>query len=259
MIKASIFSLLLVVFGFSSSLFANEKPFIISGFDDVLRQAENTGLAKSAIKILEKDKTFTGMPELYTVISKGNANPEFVLVSGIATWFDARIHKFLKTSQFPENRLYLRNWLTQWSIEDFKIAKIHEIVAERPDRNFIVIFDNSGPSLTMVDTLKKEFGDKILAVYLHEVVAKKNPEAATRYYSAFDIALNEYRAGRMFPDELREVGAAIVKEKNVNLIFPAYAVCPVDYNPCKDLTGEVFETCSQVKEHIAALCKQPRK
>ena len=49
----------------SVQLGANEKPLIISGFDDVLRQAENTSLLKATIKIFEEDKTFSGMPELY--------------------------------------------------------------------------------------------------------------------------------------------------------------------------------------------------
>ena len=37
---------------------AVEKPYIISGFDDVLRQSENTGLFNAAIKLFAKDETF---------------------------------------------------------------------------------------------------------------------------------------------------------------------------------------------------------
>ncbi len=44
----------------SSVCAAVEKPYIISGFDDVLRQAENTGLLKASLQIFEKDKTFVG-------------------------------------------------------------------------------------------------------------------------------------------------------------------------------------------------------
>ncbi len=43
---------------------ADQKPYIISGFDDVLRQAENTGLIKASLKILGNDKGFSGMPEI---------------------------------------------------------------------------------------------------------------------------------------------------------------------------------------------------
>ena len=141
--RSSIFIIFLL---FALDLRASEQPFVISGFDDVLRQAENTGLIKSALKILEEDRTFTGMPELYKALTHEEPSPRFVIVSAISNWFGNRIERFLTSAQFPSNKRYLRNWLTEWSIEKFKIEKIREVLQEKPNRKFIVIFDNSEAS-----------------------------------------------------------------------------------------------------------------
>lgn len=244
---------MIFTFCFSFQLMASNKPYIISGFDDVLRQAENTGLIKAAIKILEPDATFAGMPELYRVISVEEQNPKFVLVSAISHWFDGRIERLLTEAHYPEHRRYLRNWLTEWSIEKFKIDRIKEIIAERPDRNFIVIFDNSDASLELANSLSTLYPKEIKAIYLRQVVNKKLPQSATSFYTAFDIALSEYTAGRMTMDEVVEVAAAILLEKNPNMLFPSYAFCPISYSPC-DQKFEKQDLCLKIEEHVQTIC-----
>lgn len=244
------------IFGFlfGVSLEASEKPYIISGFDDVLRQAENTGLLKASKKILEEDNTFTGMPELYQVISGLESFPNFALVSGISSWFDGRIDGFLLRSHYPSNIRYLRNWFTQWSIEDFKMGKIREILKQRPQRSFIVIFDNSDPSLSIVNKIRTEFPGKFLAIYLRQVVDKKIPKSAIEFYTAFDIAFSEYKFGRLDDKDVIKVGQAILSENNVEMLIPYYAACPTFSNSCDTQNFKVSDMCTKVRNHIASLC-----
>jgi phosphatidate phosphatase APP1 len=230
----------------------------MSGFDDVLRQAENTGLLKAAMKIFEEDRTFTGMPELYTAIAGAEADPLFTLVSGISTLFDQRINQFLTKTKFPESRRFLRNWWTEWSIEDFKIARINQILTERPLRKFIVIFDNSTASIDMVGQIRSRFSKSVEVVYLHQVVSRDVPPGAFAYYTAFDIAVNEFLAHRMSASEVLLVGDAISKEENVESIFPTYSVCPKRYNPCPSDAG-IEDICSKVKSHVESLCARSKK
>lgn len=247
--------ILLIILIWPSMLYANEKAIIISGFDDVLRQAENTGLVKSAVKILEKDKTFAGMPELYSVISKEESAPHFYLVSAISSWFEKRISGFLKVSGYPESHRYLRNWLTEWSIEDFKISRIQKIIEEHPQRKFIVIFDNSDPSIQMATILHEKFGDKIQAVYLREVVKKEIPSVAIPFFTAFDIAMNEFTLGRMTAEEVQQVGQAIVKETHAEQIIPSYALCPSEIR-CNGSSTEIVSVCQDVQKHLQFVCAQ---
>lgn len=237
-----------------------EKPVLISGFDDVLRQAENTGLAKSAIKILEKDKTFAGMPELYQVITADETKDvKFTLVSGIATWFNGRITKFLKVAHYPQAELFLRNWLTEWSIESFKITKLEKILSENQGRHFIVVFDNSGPSLEIAETIRTQYGERISPVYLHEVIVRPAQAGTVKYVTALDIALNEMNLGRLSPVDVDVVAKAILRETNPELIIPRYAYCPVQYEPCGKASENVAAVCALVQTKISEICKSRQK
>lgn len=238
----------------SSLAQAVEKPYIISGFDDVLRQAENTGLVKSGIKMFEKDKTFTGMPELYTTISAEEPAPKFTLVSATSTMFNNRVTDFLDRSDFPVRQLDLRNWVTERSIEDFKLSHVSEIMAQRPGRKFIVIFDNSDPSLSMAQTIHEKFSDKIPVVYLRNVIKKNMPASAHPFYTAFDIVLNEYNSGRADLTDVNTVAQAILNEGELEHLIPSYALCPKDYDPCQGADKDAAPICAEVKAHVQALC-----
>lgn len=230
------------------------KAFLISGFDDVLRQAENTGLLKAGLKLFEPDRSFAGMRELYTLLTNTEDTPRFILVSAIATWFERRITDFLNETRYPSVELRLRNWLTQWSIESFKMEQISSIIKTRPDQRFIVIFDNSDASLQMTERLLAEYPNKITHVYLREVEQKEHPAGSIPFVTAFDIAVSEVRLRRLSEKEAVVVGHALLDEKDAQVIIPDYAHCPVEYNPCPDVTGDLVKICGLIQERVRAIC-----
>ena len=240
---------------FAGSALGVERPYLISGFDDVLRQAENTGLVKAALKILEADKGYSGMPELYQVVTQQEGKPHFSLVSAISHWFDRRIESFLHNSRYPEHERMLRNWLTEWSIESFKIAKISEIIAKHGDRKFIVIFDNSDASLGLAKALKTRFKDRIVAIYLRQVVAKETPAEAQSFFTAFEIAVSEFIHDRLSLEDLTKVAESILKEEERAALFPTYALCPRDYRPCPTPHKDIVKLCLSVQSHVLSLCR----
>lgn len=241
--------------GFSAFGAWNPKPYIISGFDDVLRQAENTSLVKAAIRLAVPDKTFSGMSELYSVISSEEADPKFVLISGISCWFDSRVDQLLTKHQYPSRSLYLRSWVLDPSLETFKMEHVQQVISQQPNRKFIVIFDNSDPSLDLAESIHSAFADRVEAIYLRSVVAKTVPSGATLFYTAFDIALNEYQSQRLSAAEVRRVASAILRERERKNLFPSYSICPRDYNPCQDADAEINEVCEQVRTHVLNFCK----
>lgn len=233
---------------------SKEKPIIISGYDDVLRQAENTSLLRATLKAFAQDKTFNGMPELYTVISNNRPNPKFYLVSAITSLFDERIHNFLNATGYPPHQRHLRNWLTEWSISNFKIKKMKEILVKNPQSQFIIILDNSDASLSFAKEVRQNFSNEVQSIYLRQVVQKDNPESTIRFYTAFDIAVNEYKLQRLSISELEKVGNSITNESRVDLLFPTYAICPKDYTPCDETQTETKSICDKVQTHVRALC-----
>ena len=248
----------LIIFFFLLSLpswSAEQNPYLISGFDDVLRQAENTGLIKAALKIFENDKTFAGMAELYQVLTRSESGLEkFILVSAISNVFDARIDKLLSESHYPTHKRYLRSWLTEWSIENFKISKIKKIIDDHPDRKFMVIFDNSQASIRMARTFQEKFSDKIVNIYLRKVVAQDPMPGVVLFTNAFEIALNEYKQGRLSPEDLANVGNSLLSEKIKENIFPSYALCPKEKSMCLDAPERVRQICHTVEEHLQKIC-----
>lgn len=233
---------------------ADQKPYLISGFDDVLRQAENTGLIKAALKILEDDKGFSGMPELYQAITFQETAPQFILVSAISNWFDTRIDTFLMKSHFPSNQRYLRNWLTEWFIESFKIKKIEEILKEKKDRKFIVIFDNSDASINLAKEINLRFSKNVVGIYLRQVQNKRLPLGATGFYTAFDIAQAEYDGGRLSIEDVTKVAKAVLNQQDISLLIPAYAKCPPDEDHCGFCSANIKDICAAVNRHVNALC-----
>jgi len=232
------------------------RPYLISGFDDVLRQAENTGLIKAGLKLFDPDRTFAGMRELYMLMTSEESNPRFVLISAIGIWFERRITDFLKENRYPTVQLRLRNWLTEFSIESFKMARIAEVVYAHPDRRFIIIFDNSAASLQLTKRVQAEYPNTIQNIYLREVEKKDHPVGSIPFHTSFDIALHEVKARRMSSKEAIVIGYALLEEKDGEEIIPHYAYCPKDYSPCASASGELIQVCSRVQDRIRELCSK---
>ena len=232
------------------------KAYLISGFDDVLRQAENTGLFKAGLKLFEADRTFAGMPELYLLLTNEEKQPRFVLVSAIATWFQRRITDFLSSSRFPTFELQLRNWFTEYSIEKFKMNRIAAQVNSKPDRRFIVIFDNSDASIKLAKRLMAEYPHTIQNVYLREVEKKEHLVGTSVFHTAFDIASIEVLSSRMSIKEAIVVGQALLNETDDELIIPSYAYCPKDYTACIFDTGDLVSTCKLVEGRVRQVCSK---
>ena len=231
-----------------------QRPLLISGYDDVLRQADNTSFVRAAIKTMATDATFAGMPQLYRILADDPHGARFIVVSATSSWFEGGARRFLHEAKYPDADLHLRNWLTDWSAHDFKAARIRAILSAHPDRDFILVLDNSPTSARLVETLRKEFSKRLIAVYQRTTVEREPPRGATSFITAFDIAIHELRAGRMTLDELEEVASAIVNEASGENIVPGYAYCPRDFDPCSPAVQGAEATCARVRARIAAVC-----
>lgn len=237
------------------------KAYLISGFDDVLRQAENTSLWKAGLKLFDEDHGFAGTSELYTFLTSAEEatsredTPRFVLISAISGWFSRRITDFLDHERFPTVELHLRDWLTQWSIEGFKMGEVAKVVNALPGRRFIVIFDNSEASLNLASRLLQEYPDRISSVYLRIVEQKPLPAGAIGFHTAFEVAMHEVRQRRLSEKEAIVIGHALLDEQEPHNIIPAYADCPKDYQACALAPKDLSKVCAQINERIQTICR----
>lgn len=231
-------------------------PLLISGFDDVLRQANNTSLWAAGKKVMEPDQGYAGMVDLYARMTggAGGAQP-FYVVSSFPIWLESRAVDFLNTQRYPKCEVYLRDWILEWSAEKFKLDRIQKILAENKGRKFIVILDNSQSSLDIAVKLKALHPNELLQVYVRETVRRKLPDSVVPFVTAFDIALNEFKSRRMSEDDLYEVGKASLQDGPGKSLVPDYSYCPSDYNPCADFPLQVRGMCSEISAKISRHCQ----
>lgn len=233
----------------------SSTPLLISGFDDVLRQADNTSLWAAGKKLMDPDQGYAGMVDLYTRIigGQGTAQP-FYVVSSFPIWLEGRTVDFLNTQRYPKCEVYLRDWILEWSAEKFKLDRIQKILAENKGRKFIVVLDNSRASLDIAVKLKALHPNELLQVYVRQTVNKNLPEGVVPFVTAFDIALNEFKNRRMSEDDLYEVGKASMADSPSAALVPDYSFCPTDYNPCADFPLQVRGMCAEISARVSQHC-----
>ncbi len=229
------------------------KPYVISGYDDVLRQSNNTGALRAAKKLLSKDASFAGMPELYRILANGDS--DFAIVSATSSRFTDGARELLKKEGYPPSVLHFRSWLTDWSAVEFKNARIMKLVNDNPGRQFIVVLDNSDSSVSLSARLFRDQPTKWAAIYLRETVQRDPAPSTVSYITAFDIAANEFLQGRMSRDDLALVAKAVIGEEQSSRLVPDYAFCPTDYDPCKRNEPQLRNECAPVRAKVRALCE----
>jgi phosphatidate phosphatase APP1 len=237
-----------------------DEPLLISGYDDVLRQANNTSVLRAAIRTMSKDVTYAGMSELYRVLAgDASATPSFFIVSATSSGFEDRAQQFLRDEKYPEARVYFRNWITELSIRKFKLTKIREILDAHAERKFIAVFDNSDASVELAAMLPQQFPGRFTAIYLRTTVKRDLPAGAIGFVTAFEIAAHELQAGRMTSEQFGLVTRAMLDETVHEHLVPSYAQCPRDYDPCTGLSDSIERECADVRAKIAAVCSARAK
>ncbi|WP_347356755.1 phosphatase domain-containing protein [Bdellovibrio sp.] len=238
---------------------ANEqKVVLVSGFDDVLRQAHNTNIFSAGLKLMDKDQSYAGMPELYRRMMASGGTGQFYIVSALTNWLEPRVEKLLKDHQYPPRSISMRDWVTEWSISKFKIHHIEEIMRVNPDSQLIVILDNSTASVELADLLKAMHPGKIAEIYLRQTVEGKTSPHAKSFVTAFDIAFREFVSGRLSEDDLVAVGRSLLSDKKMENWIPSYSYCPKNYDPCAGFSLGARGVCEEVKKKVSGFC-QSRK
>lgn len=156
-----------------------KAPFlVVSDFDDTLAVTnvlDRRALVKSAF--FEDGTTqpaVPGMSAFYAcLVDSQQPTPGLAVVSGSPHQWAPRIEKFLVRNAFPFAGLYLRD-LGLDTLHDYKQPVIRRLLKELPQK-VILVGDSGEHDPEVYAQIRKEFPDRVLAVYIHDVGRAEDP------------------------------------------------------------------------------------
>lgn len=196
---------------------------IVSDLDETIKITDSGsawGAVRSAFK---KGKTFTGIPEFFKG-TEAYVDRVYVL-SASPTILGPKIRKLLHVNGIKNNGLILKQWLKFEKRIKYKIRSIKEIMEESND-DFLLMGDDVGDDPEVFDAIKKLFPSRVLGAYIHVIKNRKIPEGLTTHFTAHDLALREFLAGRMAAADVRAVIEKLKAETQLTMIIPGFAYCP---------------------------------
>jgi Uncharacterized conserved protein (DUF2183) len=170
------------------------------------------------------DETFTGLPEFLN--DSRHYAQEVHVLSHSVTLMRLKILRALEKKGIKVDALTLRSVLNNQSEEAFKVNELKKLL-ERTTHDLILIGDDGGADAQAYATIAKAYPNRILAIYIHVLKGRALPENVTPYFTAFDLALREYSAGRMSDAGVKNSLTVLSAEADLKKVFPLLAQCPL--------------------------------
>lgn len=195
---------------------------IVSDFDDTIKITNAGNLAAATYNGFLMSKVYTGMPELLAEMR--SYAPELHIVSAAPSIVAPRIRSLLRKQGVRYDSLryrLLRNWKDKIL---FKTQVIEAVIAEGEE--VILLGDDVEKDPEIFSEIGIRFPGKVLASYVHSIRNRKLPAGVTPYFTSFDLALNEFMAGRLSSSSVEVVLSSLLTAPDLKRAFPGFAHCP---------------------------------
>ncbi len=263
-------ALVALILSLAATAHADEAkaPFlVVSDIDDTIKITNVLSIGSAVKNGLFGQQTFTGMSELYQELAKngqaaatpaGSMNPPVVYMSGSPPVLEGEIHDMLvEDRKFPEGRFLLRDWIKTKDVYTFKSSGFKALAAE-VKMPFVALGDDTEKDPNVLSEFGVAHPDRAAALYIHRVTGRPLPEGVTPYFTAFDVALMEFEAGRLDAAQVARVGKAILDSKNPEHLFPDFTQCPEDLTyedtPKVSQSPDLMKLKAQVADYILRFC-----
>lgn len=233
---------------------------VISDLDDTVKISHSTSTVSTIGHSLFDKDIYAGMNALFRVFFKCNKRNDtnLILVSASPQFLDGKINKLLRKHNFPEMRLYLKDWISSDETYKFKVDTITDIM-DKTSAQVILIGDDTSKDPMVYAEIKKRFPERILDIYIHRVTKGRNiPSDSNHFYTAFDIAIREMNEGRMREQDLLEIAGVINSSDDLNGVIPHFGMCPVPMLDCSQFNGKanLESACQEVARKIIQACEK---
>ena len=210
-------SFLLVLSSSASAL------IIVSDLDDTIKVTNTRNLRAAAYNAVFSSKAYAGMPELMNEMNSYTNGLYYVSAS--PKLLTSRIQRFFRKNNLTVEGFYARSLRQLGDKEIFKINAITDVL-ETTEEDVILIGDDSELDEKVYQHIKAEFPNRVIATYIHNVYNSEQLTEASRYFTAFDIAVSEYHALRMTLSQVVAISKTLLLEKNMKNYIPNFAYCP---------------------------------
>jgi len=238
----------------SISANAYDEPFlIVSDIDDTVK-ITNVGEPVDAVKNgLFGRRVFQGMPLLLQELVRASSWPQaLTLLSGSPLFLEGALYDLLvRENHIPASHLVLRDWFSDGPTKQFKMRKLKRLATISVLPLLLIGDDTEHDPEAYTEFQSSVPNARVLRAYIHQVRKRALPFGATPYYTAFDIALNEFEDGRLSSEQVILIGTDILTHFDGEYLFPDYTHCPES-----ELIDKPIGTHAQNDERIAALNKQ---
>jgi len=141
---------------------------------------------------------------------------------------------------------------------EYKTARLNALYGSS-DARFLMIGDDTEADAAVYLQFSKWPDDPI---YIRRVSGKTLPEACvpprcTMFVTAYDIALHEFRRGRLDESQAATVGIDVLTANDRSLL-PHFQQCPAQFEPVADLPGSLTTIKAYLDRRITRLCAGPR-
>jgi hypothetical protein len=210
----------------------------VSDIDDTIKWSHILG-PEAFVDALDYSLAFKGMPELYT--SLANAGSKIVYVTGAPDALIDRLQvdsipqKVISTNRFPDGGIFLHP--LGESTEDFKVAKIIEIMKDNPAADFVLIGDNGQKDVETYARVRQdpEIGSRVQQIFIHKIYnggSSLEPMADQHpFVTAAELAAMLYGLNFLNGDDLATVVNIVIngmnsdgRDRNLTLPFAAQLV-----------------------------------
>jgi hypothetical protein len=224
---------------------------IVSDVDDTVKVTHVLYPPDAVRNAVASNVGFAGMPQLYRELLGPNSSPERLeFVSGSPRLIlSHKVKEFLEEASFPAYKLTLRDRVR--SAYQYK-ERLLQAMYKDSQGKFILIGDDTECDPLVYRDFALSKPNQVLAIYIHRITGDSLPEGSIPFVTAYDIALQEYRAGRLSEEQVAVVGAAVLSSQG-SAFLPKFQVCPKE-DKNQDLPAFLGELENKISNKIVNAC-----
>lgn len=232
---------------------------LVSDVDDTVKVTNVQDLHAAAKHAVASDLVFAGMPELYReLLGKNSPAERLGFLSGSPSILSHKVSELLNNSYFPAYNLTLRGWRELFSSAcNYKAKHMQEMYGTSKDKLLLIGDDTESDPEVYAAFSAQRPDDQVLAIYIHRITGRALPPGSVGFVTAYDIALDEYVAGRLSEEQAALVGNAVLTSQD-RAFFPDFQECPQEYIQMPGLSDDLMQLKKDIEGRMTIVCSKHR-